>query len=96
MSQLLGKYNSLLEQLEDSTQSEHNCMKTFDVKPNAKRYRVLQAITGLWKIEFFSIIFFFKWFDINPKRYKLWSCQKICDGLHYLLDNVFISFGLKL
>ena len=24
------------------------------------------------------------------KRYKLWSCQKMCDALHYLLDNIFI------
>ena len=32
----------------------------------------------------------------QPKRYKLWSCQKICDALHYLLDNIFIKFGSKL
>ena len=25
----------------------------------------------------------------QPKRYKLWSCQKMCDALHYLLDNIF-------
>ena len=30
------------------------------------------------------------------KRYKLWSCQKMCDALHYLLDNIFIRFGSKL
>ena len=30
-----------------------------------------------------------------PKRYKLWSCQKMCDALHYLLDNIFIRFGSK-
>ena len=29
------------------------------------------------------------------KRYKLWSCQKMCDALHYLLDNIFIRFGSK-
>ena len=29
-------------------------------------------------------------------RYKLWSCKKMCDALHYLLDNIFIRFGLKL
>ena len=23
----------------------------------------------------------------QPKRYNLWSCQKVCDHLHYLLDN---------
>ena len=31
----------------------------------------------------------------QPKRYKLWSCQKMCD-IYYLLDNIFIRFGLKL
>ena len=31
-----------------------------------------------------------------PKRYKLWSCQKMCDALHYLLDNIFIRFGSEL
>ena len=32
----------------------------------------------------------------QPKRYKLWSFQKMCDALHYLLDNIFIRFGSKL
>ena len=32
----------------------------------------------------------------QPKRYKLWSCQKMCDALHYLLDNIFIRVGSKL
>ena len=32
----------------------------------------------------------------QPKRYKLWSCQKMCDALYYLLDNIFIRFGSKL
>ena len=32
----------------------------------------------------------------QPKRYKLWSCQKMCDEHHYLLDNIFIRFGSKL
>ena len=30
------------------------------------------------------------------KRYKLWSCQQMCDALHYLLDYIFIRFGSKL
>ena len=25
------------------------------------------------------------------KRYKLWSCQKICDALHYLLNNIHLA-----
>ena len=32
----------------------------------------------------------------QPKRYKLWSCQKMCDALRYLFDNIFIRFGSKL
>ena len=31
----------------------------------------------------------------QSKRYKLWSCQKMCDALHYLLDNIFVRFGSK-
>ena len=31
----------------------------------------------------------------NLKDIKFWSCQKICDALHYLLDNIFIRFGSK-
>ena len=30
------------------------------------------------------------------KIYNLWSCQKVCDALVYLLDNIFIRFGTKL
>ena len=32
----------------------------------------------------------------QPKRYKWWPCQKMCDALHYLLDNIFIGFGSNL
>ena len=32
----------------------------------------------------------------QPKQYKLWLCQKMCDALHYLFDNIFIRFGSKL
>ena len=30
------------------------------------------------------------------KNYNLWSCQKVCDALVYLLDNIFIGSGTKL
>ena len=30
------------------------------------------------------------------KNYNLWSCQKVCDALVYLLDNIFIRFGTRL
>ena len=32
----------------------------------------------------------------QSERFKLWSCQKVCDALHYLLDNIFIRFGSNL
>ena len=32
----------------------------------------------------------------DTKRYKLWSCQNVCEALIYLLDNIYISFGTKL
>ena len=30
------------------------------------------------------------------KNYNLWSCQKVCEALIYLFDNIFIRFGTKL
>ena len=32
----------------------------------------------------------------DTKRYKLWSCQKVCGALIYLLDNIYFRFGTKL
>ena len=32
----------------------------------------------------------------QPELYKLWLCQKMCDALHYLFDNIRIRFGSKL
>ena len=32
----------------------------------------------------------------DTKRYKLWSCQNVCEAVIYLLDNVYIRFGTKL
>ena len=29
-------------------------------------------------------------------NHNLWSCQKVCESLVYLLDNIFIRFGTKL
>ena len=29
-------------------------------------------------------------------NHNLWPCQKVCDALVYLLDNIFIRFGTKL
>ena len=30
------------------------------------------------------------------KKFNVWSCQKVCETLVYLLDNTFIRFGTKL
>ena len=30
------------------------------------------------------------------RTYNLWSCQKVCEALTFLLDNIYIRFGSKL
>ena len=30
----------------------------------------------------------------DTKRYKLWSCQNVCEALIYLLDNIYIRLGV--
>ena len=30
------------------------------------------------------------------KNYNLWSCQKVCEALTFLLENIYIRFGSKL
>ena len=30
------------------------------------------------------------------KNHNLWSCQKVCEALTFLLDNIYIRFGSKL
>ena len=32
----------------------------------------------------------------DTKRYKLWSCQNVCEALIYLLDNIYIRFGMQI
>ena len=32
----------------------------------------------------------------HQNRYKLWSCQNMCEALTYLLENIFIRFGTML
>ena len=32
----------------------------------------------------------------DRKRYKLWSCQNVCEALIYLLENIYIRFGTTL
>ena len=28
--------------------------------------------------------------------YNLWSCQKVCEALTFLLDKIYVRFGYKL
>ena len=42
----------------------------------------------------FRFLFFFT--SEDTKRYKLWSCQNVCEALIYLLDNIYIKCGTKL
>ena len=30
------------------------------------------------------------------RGYYIWSCQNVCDALSFLLDNIYIRFGIKL
>ena len=30
------------------------------------------------------------------REYHRWSCQNVCDALSFLLDNIYIRFGIKL
>ena len=30
------------------------------------------------------------------RKYNLWSCQKVCEALTFLLDNIYVRFGSKL
>ena len=32
----------------------------------------------------------------DAKRYKLWSCQNVCEALIYLLDNIYVTVGALL
>ena len=47
--------------------------------------------------QFLIIAYHFTFFTSgDTKRYKLWSCQNVCEALMYLLDNIYIRFGTKL
>ena len=52
------KYKIFVERLKDSTQGKHNCVKTFDVRHDAKGYRASQGITDSWKMQLFRNISF--------------------------------------
>ena len=39
---------------------------------------------------------FFTYEEHIYKGYTLWPCQKVCEALTFLLDNIYIRFGTKL
>ena len=48
-------------------------------------------------ISSWSLLIFLLFFTSeDTKRYKLWSCQNVCEALIYLLDNIYIRYGTKL
>ena len=54
----------------------------------------------LWHSLDFSLTFFATKNVLFPvlmctNNHNKWSCQKVCDPLVYLLDNIFIRFGTK-
>ena len=47
---------------------------------------------GSWSLLIFLLFFTSE----DTKRYKLWSCQDVCEAFIYLLDNIYIRLGTKL
>jgi hypothetical protein len=31
--------------------------------------------------------------DDTHKNYVMWTCEQVCNALHFLLDNIFVHFG---
>ena len=44
----------------------------------------------------FCFVLFFHFISDVYNDHNLWPCQKVCDALVYLLDNIFIRLGTKL
>ena len=34
-------------------------------------------------------------FTSDVRNYNLWSCQKVCEALTFLLDKIYMRFGSK-
>ena len=54
--------------------------------------RIFGRIPNIW-LATKNVLFFTS--DVYH-YHNLWSCQKVCDAIVYLLDNIFIRFGTKL
>ena len=50
----------------------------------------------LWNRKAYDLETWYAATSEDTKRYKLWSCQNVCEALIYLLDNIYIRFGTKL
>ena len=74
----------LFKKMQHFSRSHSFCL--FELKHLTERAHFIWLV--MIKMPFFT--------SEQPKPYKLWSCQKMCDALHYLLDNIFIRFGSKL
>ena len=66
--------------------------KNFQASKLSTYERLLGRIPNVWLAKK-NVLFFTS--DVYNNHY-LWSCQKVCDALVYLLDNIFIRFGTKL
>ena len=53
-----------------------------------KKYNIFLPL-----IVFFLFLLENELFHFTTKRYNEWPCQKPCDALHYLLDNMFNRFS---
>ena len=56
---------------------------------------IKEKLTGLIEHSCNNKIAFLFLFE-QPRRYKLWSCQKMCDALHYLLSQYIYKIWLEI
>ena len=66
----------------------HHLIKENLIDLNGRKF--LQGTHFIWLVSNNVFVHF----DVY-KTYKLWSCQKACECLLYLLDNTFIRFRTK-
>ena len=65
----------------------------FSININLKTFRLLFGrIPNIWLATKNGLFFTSDVYN----NHNLWSCQKVCDALVYLLDNIVIRFGTKL
>ena len=58
---------------------------------------VLRAGYGIWLYQFLIIAYLFTFLQTSEEHKKyIWSCQKVCEAVTFLLDNIYIRFSTKL